>query len=218
MPATLRKWSKSPITWGEINKYAEEGTLDQILNIWDEITFTDKAGAERTAVVAKITEKGAFFAMKDIHDVRAMYRRPPESPVSWAESDARQTLNVDDFGLLPEDLAKVITPRRIVQKVKGKEYVTDDKLWYFSATELFGKSVGKKTCDSPDEEQLPIFLTEADRVKNYDGETWWYNTRSPLSTSTTTFCIVGYYGNAYSNGATTAIGASFGFLIGSQIK
>ena len=118
---------------------------------------------------------------------------------------------------LPDDLAAEITPRKITQVIAGGTITTEDKLWVPSATELFGKGHRCAACDGPDEEQLPIFKTEGDRVKDMDGETWWYWTRSPLSSSTTYFCTVRGNGIALSNGANVANGVAFGFLIGSQI-
>ena len=41
-------------------------------------------------------------------------------------------------------------------------------------------------------------------VKNFNGETWWYATRSPLSSSTTNFCNVNNNGNANNNNATNS--------------
>lgn len=82
---------------------------------------------------------------------------------------------------------------------------------------MFGRGAWGTECDGPDEEQLPIFKTEADRVKNYGDETWWYATRSPLSSSNTYFCFVNTDGNANSSHATYSSGAAFGFLIGSMI-
>ena len=54
-------------------------------------------------------------------------------------------------------------------------------------------------------------------MKDMDGETWWYWTRSPLSSSITNFCVVNSNGSANSYNATNANGVAFGFLIGSQI-
>ena len=217
MSAVMRKWKQVPVNWHDITVEAQQGRLTQFLQERDEITFICKDGIARTAVAAKVTDTGVLFAMKEITDERPMYRRFPGKLLSWAESDDRKIMNTEDLALLPDDLVAEITPRRIVQLIGGEEVVTEDKLWRPSATEMFGRGEWGTECDGPDEEQLPIFKTEADRVKNFNGETWWYATRSPLASSTTTFCATNHYGTAYSHSATTANGVAFGFLIGSMI-
>lgn len=212
--ATLTKRVQTDIGWDTITTEAQNGRLTQFLQERDEITFICKDGIARTAVAAKVTDTGVLFAMKEITDERPMYRRFPGKLLSWAESDERQVMNTEDLAMLPDDLVAEIAPRRIVQLIGGEEVVTEDKLWAFSATELFGRGGRHTESDGPGEEQLPIFKTEADRVKNYNGETWWYNTRSPLASSTTTFCAVSIYGGAGSNHATAAYGVAFGFMIG----
>lgn len=215
--ATLTKRVQTDIGWGTITTEAKNGRLTQFLQERDEITFICKDGAARTAVAAKVTDTGVLFAMKEITADRPMYNRFPGKLLSWAESDERQVMNTKDLTMLPDDLVAEITPRRIVQLIGGEEVVTEDKLWAFSATELFGRGGRRTESDGPGEEQLPIFKTEADRVKNYNGETWWYNTRSPLASSTTLFCAVYHGGNAYSSGAALAHGVAFGFMIGNAI-
>lgn len=217
MSAILRKWKQESIDWHDLTTQAKLGHLQEHLQEKDEITYIGKDGIARTVVAAKVTDTGALFIAKDLHARRPMYNRLTGKLLSWAESDDRKTMNTEDLALLPDDLVAEITPRRIVQLIGGEEVVTEDKLWRPSATEMFGRGEWGTECDGPDEEQLPIFKTEADRVKNFNGETWWYATRSPLSSSTTGFCIVYHTGVAYSNGATHAHGVAFGFLIGSQI-
>lgn len=217
MSAILRKWKQQPIDWHDLTTQAKLGHLQEHLQEEDEITYIDKGGIARTAVAAKVTPTGALFIAKDLPARRPMYDRLPGKLLSWAESDDRRIMNTEDLAMLPDDLVAEITPRRIVQLIGGEEVVAEDKLWRPSATEMFGRGEWGTECDGPDEEQLPIFKTEADRCKNFNGETWWYFTRSPLSSSTTNFCSVSDSGYAHSNTATHANGVAFGFLIGSQI-
>ena len=217
MSAVMRKWKQVPVNWHDITVEAQQGRLTQFLEEHDEITYIGKDGIAQTVVAAKVTDTGALFIVKDLPARRPMYNRLPGKLLSWAESDDRKTMNTEDLALLPDDLVAEITPRRIVQLIGGEEVVTEDKLWAFSATELFGRGGRRTESDGPGEEQLPIFKTEADRVKNYNGETWWYNTRSPLASSTTTFCAVSSNGLAYSILATNAGGVAFGFMIGNAI-
>lgn len=214
MSAILTKRTERPFDWAEIAEAAQRGTLTQLLQERDEVTFTCTDGVARTAMAAKVTNTGALFAMTEVHTERPMYRRLPGKLLSWAECDERQAMNTEDLAMLPDDLVAVIAPRRIVQLIGGEEVVTEDKLWAFSATELFGRGGRHTESDGPDEEQLDVFKTEAARVKNCKGETWWYNTRSPLASSTTHFCATHSLGTANSTHATLANGVAFGFQIG----
>lgn len=217
MTAILKKWKQAPIDWHDLTTQARLGKLQEHLREKDEITYIDKGGIARTAVAAKVTPTGALFVLKDVTFDRKMYDSLDGSLLSWEGSDLRRELNTVELANLPDDLVAEITPRKITQVIAGGTITTEDKLWVPSATELFGKGHRYAACDGPDEEQLPIFKTEGDRVKDMDGETWWYWTRSPLSSSATTFCYVHSNGFAYSYLATVSHGVAFGFLIGSQI-
>ena len=217
MSAVMRKWKQVPVNWHDITVEAQQGRLTQFLEERDEITYIGKDGIAQTVVAAKVTDTGALFIAKDLPARRPMYNCLPGKLLSWAESDDRKIMNTEDLALLPDDLVAEITPRRIVQLIGGEEVVTEDKLWRPSETEMFGRGEWGTECDGPDEEQLPIFKTEADRVKNFNGETWWYATRSPLSSSSTNFCHVNLNGTATNTNATGSIGVAFGFLIGSMI-
>lgn len=216
--AVLRKWKQEHIEWADLAAKAELFQLDRILRERDSIMFADADGIGRTAVAAKVTPTGALFVMQDLEpELQPMYRHLDGSKLSWEGADQRAWLNTEKLAKLPEDLLAVIRPRKIVQVFDGAQIVTEDMLWVPSATEMFGEDCPSwmREHDGPDEKQLPIFKTEADRVKNRNGETWWYFTRSPLSSSTANFCNVGANGYAYSNSAASANGVCFGFLIGS---
>lgn len=209
----IRKWNTQETEWALFGEAAKHGTLLHFLQEREEITFTDKAGNERTAVAAKVTPTGALLILKDIVNEAPVKKHLDGKLLNWRDCDLRGRLNGEYLAALPDELAALITPRKITQVIGGETIVTEDKLWLPSATELFGKGGRRTECDGPDEERLPIFETEGDRVKCLNGETWWYWTRSPLSSSTTTWCSVHSGGGANSNTATIAIGVAFGFMI-----
>ena len=216
--AVIRKWKCENINWADLEVMAKHGHLMDHLSERDTITFIDMDGIAQTAVAAKVTPTGALFVMQDLEtEMQRMYKQLDGNQLSWEGADLRAWLNTEKLAKLPEDLQAVIHPRKIVQVFDGAEIVTEDMLWAPSATELFGKDCYPtlRAHDGPNEEQLPIFTTEADRVKNRNGETWWYWSRSPLSTSSTNFCTVNGNGNASNHLATNANGVCFGFLIGS---
>lgn len=210
----IKRNQEIPAEWREIIAGISSGTLDMILGVRDELTFTDKAGNERTAVVAKAGKTGALLILKDIVNEAPIKKHLDGKLLNWRDCDLRGRLNTEYLAALPDELAALITPRTITQVIGGETIVTEDKLWLPSTTELFGKGSRYTACDGPDEEQLPIFQTEGDRVKCLGGETWWYWLRSPLSSSTTGWCIVFSHGGANSYYATVAYGVAFGFKIG----
>ena len=83
----------------------------------------------------------------------------------------------------------IITPRTIRQTIKGEELVTTDLLWLHSATEFFGRKPWADG-DDPTEEQLPVYKTERDRVKMWNGQTWPHYTRSAYAGNNDYFCLV----------------------------
>mgnify|MGYP001752173946 FL=1 len=142
---------------------------------------------------------------------RPMYNRL-ERPVSWKESDARKWCNTDLVQDLPEELVAIITPRTIRQTIKGEELVTTDLLWLHSATEFFGRKPWADG-DDPTEEQLPVYKTERDRVKMWDGQTWPHWTRSAYSGNGSGFCLVTTDGAPTSNRAGRSRALAPGFWI-----
>jgi hypothetical protein len=127
----------------------------------------------------------------------------------WSNSAMREYLNVDIYNLLPDDLKDIIKERKISQIQDGEEYTSIDKLWLLSRTEVFG---GDYDTDSNDV-HFPLFCDERSRVKQVDSETYWYWLRSPIASSSTSFCIVYNGGGANNSGASYSGGVAFGFLI-----
>ena len=174
--ATIIKQTKEEINWAEIARAREMGVLDKLLAEWDVIRFHLRSGTEVAIMVEKVEPGRVWMGFVDGVAERPMYNRL-ERPVSWKESDARKWCNSDLVQDLPEDLVSIITPRTIRQTIKGEELVTTDLLWLHSATEFFGRKPWADG-DDPTEEQLPVYKTERDRVKMWNGQTWPHYTRS----------------------------------------
>ena len=165
--ATIIKQTKEEINWAEIARAREMGVLDKLLAERDVIRFHLRSGTEVAIMVEKVEPGRAWMGFVDGVAERSMYNRL-ERPVSWKESDARKWCNTDLVQDLPEDLVSIITPRTIRQTIKGEELVTTDLLWLHSATEFFGRKPWADG-DDPAEEQLPVYKTERDRVKMWNG-------------------------------------------------
>ena len=186
--ATIIKQTKEEINWAEIARAREMGVLDKLLAEWDVIRFHLRSGTEVAIMVEKVEPGRVWMGFVDGVAERPMYNRL-ERPVSWKESDARKWCNSDLVQDLPEDLVSIITPRTIRQTIKGEELVTTDLLWLHSATEFFGRKPWADG-DDPTEEQLPVYKTERDRVKMWNGQTWPHYTRSAYAGHGDYFCLV----------------------------
>lgn len=122
----------------------------------------------------------------------------------WSESEMRRYLNEEIFGLLHEHLQRVINTRNI----DGSE----DKLWLFSETEIFGKTY----YGQPDstQKQFAYFKDPKNRIItdcNGEQSCWWE--RSPSLAYSSSFCAVDSRGNAVYDGAGYSYGVRFGFYI-----
>ena len=197
--ATMIKQTKEEISWEEIARAREMGVLDKLLAERDVIRFNLRSGTEVAIMVEKVEPGRAWMGFVDGVAERPMYERLLVRPVSWKESDARKWCNTDLVQDLPEDLVSIITPRTIRQTVEDKELVTTDLLWLHSATEFFGRRPWASG-DDPTEEQLPVYKTERDRVKMWNGRTWPHYTRSVNASYSNYFCRVYTDGTANYNG------------------
>ena len=189
--ATITTKTVSPFSWD----------LDRSsLKVGDEITETLKDGRE---VVFVVMDKGVV-GLKDClgeHYMNAAWTNKG----GWLASDMRRYLAEEVFPLLPDELQKVIVPRRF-----GNEYVA---LWLFSEMEVFGEH--EWTEKDPDRgEQLEYFKDPANRIKrDEDGEpTWWWE-RSPYASYSSYFCYVNSGGAASIGSAISSWGVCFGFFI-----
>ena len=207
--ATIIKQTKEEINWAEIARAREMGVLDKLLAERDVIRFHLRSGTEAAIMVEKVEPGRVWIGFVDGVAERPMYNRL-ERPVSWKESDARKWCNSDLVQDLPEDLVSIITPRTIRQTIKGEELVTTDLLWLHSATEFFGRKPWADG-DDPTEEQLPVYKTERDRVKMWNGQTWPHYTRSAYAGDGDSFCLVGTDGTPNNNNAdiSRALAPSF---------
>lgn len=208
--ATIIKQAKEEINWAEIARVREMGALDKLLAERDVIRFHLRSGAEVAIMVEKVEPGRAWMGFVDGVAERPMYGRIVR-PVSWKESDARKWCNTNLVQDLPEELVAIITPHAIRQTIKGEELVTTDLLWLHSVTEFFWRKSWADG-DDPMEEQLPVYKTERDRVKMWNGETWPHYTRSAYSSNGYNFCRVNTDGtpNSYDADYSWALAPAFG--------
>lgn len=205
--ATLITKERKEIKWDEIKAAAQRGELPEEA----EIGFTLKSGESVSVTVAALKDGRVHLVLSDLVAIRPMYPEWPVRPVSWKESSLRRWANEEFIKKLPDELVNIITPRHIVQTIKGERMETRDLLWAPSYTEVFGKS--PYAPDDEAEEQFPIFKTERGRVKMIDGETypWW--SRSPDTGNSTAFHCVGSSGSYYYYTASGSDGVVLGLCV-----
>lgn len=207
-------------TWESISELIKNGYAKQIFCVGDKIPFRMKDRTEVVAVAAHIESDGVYFVTEDAIARHPMYKIFPENKViSWSDSDMQRYLNKEVFENLPSTLAAVIKERTIQQNVAGNRYVTEDKLWLPSYTEVFGKTSDGKVhpADGEKEFHFDLFNDEKSRVKQYKGETTWWFLRTktnPDSASSANFRGVYSSGIANNYSAMYANSVCFGFYIG----
>lgn len=202
------------LSWAELKKAADAGDLAQVLHSGDTLGITLKNGEAITLVVGTDGKGNMFFSTQDCLRDEHRMNSTMTNHGGWEATEMRRYLNEEVFALLPDELQAVIRPTTIVQIVDGKRVETQDKLFLFSATQVFGR--GSYSENEPEDTQLDIFRREKDRVKECNTYgTWFWWLRSALSSSNYNFCSVNsggynYNSNYYASGSN---GVALGFSI-----
>ena len=196
-------------TWAQLKEAAENGTISDLLHSGDLIPFTLKNG-EIVAVRVAHAKGKMFFVLEDCLNEEHVMNDTATTAGGWADTEMRRYLNEEVFALLPDDLQAVIAPTKIVQIVDGERVETEDRLFLFSMTQVFG--IGPWTQREPEDVQLDCFIREKDRVKECgDSGTWFWWLRSAISA--TTFYSVYTSGNYSNNIANVSYGVALGFCL-----
>lgn len=196
--------------WKGIVDLINRGEAAAALQVEDVLTDTMKDGTQIAFEVAHIAEDGVYFVMKDCSEEMQMNTRATNRG-GWKETGLRKYLNSDMLDQMPDDLKEAITERTIRQVIGEKEYISQDKLWIPSVTEVFGE-IGEDV--EEDGFQFDIFKDRAKRIKRLDGgaDNWWL--RSPHVGHEDGFYHVNSGGSWNNNwGASHTIGVAVGFCI-----
>lgn len=200
------------LSWAELKQAADAGDLAQVLHSGDTLGITLKNGEAVTLVVGTDGKGNMFFSTQDCLRDEHRMNNTMTNRGGWEATEMRRYLNEEVFALLPDDLQAVIKPTTIVQIVDGKRVETQDKLFLFSATQVFGN--GSYSENEPEDTQLDIFRREKDRVKECNTYgTWFWWLRSAYSGSSYNFCYVYTNGSYSSYDANTSYGVALGFSI-----
>ena len=199
-------------SWEALKAAVADGSINKMLHNGDKVPVTLKTGEEVIFEATYDKNGKLFFVLRDCLEDEHVMNRNRTNEGGWAATDMRRYLNKTIFALLPDDLQAAIVPTKIVQIINGERVECEDKLFLPSKTQAFGK--GDWTEFEPEDTQFDIFAHERDRVKECGKNgTWFWWLRSPLSSSSTSFCGVNYYGFSFSSNAYSSNGVAFGFCI-----
>lgn len=213
---TISRKIKERSSWEEIADVINRGEARRLFDIGDTISCTLKNGKDVNFIITAINpyqpNQVAFEFESLLPDTKVMNTRNTNRG-GWAKSEMKEYMK-EVFALLPDDLQKVIVPRKITQKLSdGSQNSSDDNyLWLRSITES-----GRQYEADIGDVAFPFFTGEKSRVKELDGnETYYYWLRSPYAGNTTYFWFVYYNGSVSSNGASSSGGVCPCFFIGGK--
>lgn len=201
----IRHTIENESTWEKLKAAVVAGTAGALIQPFNEIDLTLGNGEAVTVVAAahlpaaEGKPAGLRFVFKDCLAEPHQMNKTWTNRGGYRASEGRRHLLEDVLPLLPADLRAVIRPRKITEITEGKTLVYEDPLWLPSETDVFGRgheSLQNGVADGTDDFQLPIFLTERDRVKQREGYgTTPWSLRSVYAGNTNDFCLL--YSNGY---------------------
>ena len=199
----IQRSYQSRSRWEDIAKQIAAGN-DGYLNVGDSISCKLKDGTDIVIDVLALNPyepDSVIFGFRDLH-WRKPWNERNTNAGGWRDCQLRKDCNGELLSLLPDDLAAMITPRRIVQKIRGREYESVDKLWIPSYTEVFGTDRGVDQTGDVGDVQFDFFKIKRNRVKFFRDEPYYYALRSPYVTNATGFWYVasdGAMGSSYAS-------------------
>ena len=154
-------------SWSDIAEIVSSGYAYRLFDIGDSISFKLVDGTDVAFEVAALNPYGknaVVLVMKNcLPDDHCMNKQNTYgNNGGWKNCEMRRYLNEDVFNLLPEELRSVISARTITQVIDGKEYVSEDRLWLPSQTEMFEQY--SEESDVGDV-HFPLYKDEKSRVK-----------------------------------------------------
>lgn len=194
----------------EIKKTISSGNGIEFIRPFDKLAIELKNGEHVNAVCAGyVNEKRARFVLEDCLADKWRMNDTPTNKGGYLKSEGRRHVLEDILPLFPDELAEAFEPRFLSEEIDGERYEYADTLWMPSATDVFG--AGNWWNEEPDSYQLEIFKRERDRVKEVDGETWFWWLRSPRASNSGRFVYVDTDGAVASGYAYCSLGFAPGF-------
>ncbi len=222
----LRNWNgfikkiATEISWGEIQKKVDQG-MASTFHPGDEVSDTLKDGSPIAFVVAAVNHyenDEIIFVMKD-----SLWEEPINEKYTnyggWPRSCLIEKVKTDLQKKLPDDLVRVIAPRKITQIIKGERFECEVKLWPPSEVEysaVDGENVIFGIAEETDDKQFEYYKDHRNRISYYpDGYDSWKWTRTPVRDNSHCFMIVAPNGSVFVGGhwPDSQLGVVLGFCI-----
>lgn len=204
--------------WSEIIAACQSGNVPASWVVGNYKNMTINGKAYRIDIIGKNHDTYAAggtapltFQMHDCYDETKQMNSSNTNSGGWQNSAMRTTHLPAILNMMPAEVKAAI---RDVQKKSsaGNQsssiQTTNDKLFLLSEIEIFGSTTYSFAGEG---KQYDYYKAGNSKVKNLSGSAdyWWE--RSPLSSSSTAFCIVISNGGANANRASTSRGVAFGF-------
>ena len=203
--------------WADIAKQIAAGN-NGYLNVGDSVRCALKDGTEVTFDVLALNPyhpNSVVLGFRDLH-WEMVVNEERTNDGGWRDCKMRKDFESVILPLLPDDLVEAIVPRRIVQRLRGSELESTDKIWAPSYTEVFGTDRGTDLTGDVGDVQFEFFKSKKNRIKFFkdDVNYWWL--RSPYAAYSANFWFV--YGNGHvTNGhASYSYGVCPCFIISLQ--
>lgn len=208
-------------TWAQIDYISENGLVSDYFNIGDAKNVTIGSATYVVEIVGFSHDDkadgsgkaGLTFGLKDCLNTAYQMNSSNTNAGGWGSCALRATLRGDIWNQLPSDLRGVI--KEVTKKASaGNSSSTissyTDTLFIFAEKEIFGSTQYSVNGEGT---QYARFTTSNTRIKKLNGSAgvWWL--RSPRSSDTSKFCVVGSGGAADRYDASYSNGVAFGFCV-----
>lgn len=208
---------ESKSRWADIAKQIAAGN-NGYLNVGDSVRCVLKDGTEVTFDVLALNPyqpNSVVLGFRDLH-WEMVVNEERTNDGGWRDCKMRKDFESVILPLLPDDLFEAIVPRRIVQRLRGSELESTDKIWAPSYTEVFGTDRGTDRTGDVGDVQFEFFKSKKNRIKFFkdDVNYWWL--RSPNAINSTSFWSVYNIGYMSSNNAYYSYGVCPCFIISLQ--
>lgn len=204
--------------WSEIIAACQSGDVPDSWVVGNYKNMTINGKAYRIDIIGKNHDTYASggtapltFQMHDCYDETKQMNSSNTNSGGWQNSAMRTTHLPAILNLMPAEVKAAI---RDVQKKSsaGNQsssiQTTNDKLFLLSEIEIFGSTTYSFAGEG---KQYDYYKAGNSKVKNLSGsaDSWWE--RSPRSSTSTHFCLVGSNGVAGADNAVNSNGVAFGF-------
>lgn len=204
--------------WSEIIAACQSGNVPASWVVGNYKNMTINGKAYRIDIIGKNHDTYAAggtapltFQMHDCYDETKQMNSSNTNSGGWQNSAMRTTHLPAILNMMPAEVKAAI---RDVQKKSsaGNQsssiQTTNDKLFLLSEIEIFGSTTYSFAGEG---KQYDYYKAGNSKVKNLSGSAYHWWERSPISSTSTSFCIVTGDGYAYASAASDSYGVAFGF-------